>query len=106
MGLLFLWFGQGVLFYTLSSGWSFAKSFFYVVDSGLSIGFGAFPEEIRWHNDTLHQVRNTDEQNCPPPPRLPPPASGHLRKTRRYVELVCRRAVQAGAGRGPIGDWS
>ena len=41
---VFLWIFCATTFYTHHNGWAVSKSFFYSMDVGLSIGFGAFPE--------------------------------------------------------------
>ena len=39
------WFTFAALIFSRSEGWPFAQSFFYAVDSGMSIGFGAVSEQ-------------------------------------------------------------
>jgi len=41
-----MWILAGSIFFHFANGWEWSNSFFYAVDTGLSIGFGAFPEGV------------------------------------------------------------
>lgn len=43
--IFIVWLAGATAVYSVAEGWSLAQSLFYAVDTGLSIGFGAFAEE-------------------------------------------------------------
>ena len=78
------WIFMGTLVYCVTNGWDFGRSFYYSIQSGLSIGFGSLSEDKRTGTDiwsTCHSNTTTLMESIMsqyPNGVLPDPVAGNI----------------------------